>query len=64
MIVGNKCGSEVGRAVDPQRGKALAEEWDYLYSEASARSGQGVEEAFLALVDSVLEVQSNLQTTS
>jgi len=63
MIVGNKCGateSGAGRVVEPQRGRALADEWHYLYSETSARTGQGVDEAFLALVDSILEVQSSM----
>ena len=58
MIVGNKACTHP-REVDSARGKEKAEEWGYGYAETSAKTGQGVEEVFRVLVDTIIQIDSN-----
>jgi len=56
VLVGNKCDMEDKRMVDAKEAKAFAEKNDLTYIETSAKSGQGVEQAFLALAEECLNV--------
>eukprot|EP01090_Pellita_catalonica_P001530 TRINITY_DN11289_c0_g1_i1.p1 TRINITY_DN11289_c0_g1~~TRINITY_DN11289_c0_g1_i1.p1 ORF type:complete len:207 (-),score=45.39 TRINITY_DN11289_c0_g1_i1:159-779(-) len=60
MMVGNKCCSPVGREVEFNKAKEKADAWQYGFMETSAKTGKGVEEAFKALVDEIIKVQSEI----
>ncbi|XP_062511670.1 ras-related protein Rab-8A-like [Corticium candelabrum] len=49
MILGNKCDVTEGRKVSKEKGETLAAEHGIKFMETSAKTGQGVEEAFLIL---------------
>ncbi|KXS16084.1 putative ethylene-responsive small GTP-binding protein [Gonapodya prolifera JEL478] len=49
ILVGNKCDMNEKRAVTKEQGQALADEYGIRFIETSAKSNQGVEEAFLSL---------------
>mmetsp|Transcript_6197 Transcript_6197/g.9681 ORF Transcript_6197/g.9681 Transcript_6197/m.9681 type:complete len:222 (-) Transcript_6197:57-722(-) len=54
MLLGNKADFEPPkRVVDASRGKALADEYGIPFMETSAKEGSNVEEAFIAIADSV-----------
>jgi Ras-related protein Rab-1A len=55
LLVGNKADMTDKRAITAEAGRAFAEQQGMLFSEASAKAGQGVEDAFLALVRSIYE---------
>eukprot|EP01087_Luapelamoeba_hula_P001510 TRINITY_DN1120_c2_g1_i1.p1 TRINITY_DN1120_c2_g1~~TRINITY_DN1120_c2_g1_i1.p1 ORF type:complete len:206 (-),score=39.00 TRINITY_DN1120_c2_g1_i1:107-724(-) len=64
LLVGNKADMTEKRQITAEAGKSFADQQGMLYSEASAKAGQGVEDAFLALVRSIFEarVKSGVQT--
>jgi len=66
MLLGNKADTDSSkRIVDTARGAALAAEYNMPFMETSAKSGVNVEEAFVALADSVrLRLQSRDSTSS
>ncbi|KAJ3337305.1 GTP-binding protein [Gonapodya sp. JEL0774] len=49
VLIGNKCDMTDKRQVTKEQGQALADEYGIRFVETSAKSNQGVEEAFLAL---------------
>ncbi|KAI8051187.1 GTP-binding protein-like protein [Syncephalis plumigaleata] len=49
LLVGNKCDREVDRAVTVEQGRALASEHGLEFMETSAKSSNGVDDAFYAL---------------
>ena len=49
ILVGNKADDENSRVVSKERGESLAKECGMPFLEASAKSGEGVEEAFFVL---------------
>ncbi|XP_050525185.1 ras-related protein Rab-8A-like isoform X2 [Daktulosphaira vitifoliae] len=49
MLLGNKCEMDSSRQVSKERGEQLACEYGVRFLEVSARTGQGVEEAFTTL---------------
>mmetsp|Transcript_19708 Transcript_19708/g.62484 ORF Transcript_19708/g.62484 Transcript_19708/m.62484 type:complete len:220 (-) Transcript_19708:76-735(-) len=60
LLVGNKADCDLQHlAVDPSRGQALADEYGIPFLETSAKSGQNVQEAFVAIANAVrLRLQS------
>eukprot|EP01090_Pellita_catalonica_P015537 TRINITY_DN4234_c0_g1_i2.p1 TRINITY_DN4234_c0_g1~~TRINITY_DN4234_c0_g1_i2.p1 ORF type:complete len:204 (-),score=40.41 TRINITY_DN4234_c0_g1_i2:110-721(-) len=55
LLVGNKSDKEDQRDVTPSDGQEFASQYGMLFSEASAKGGTGVEEAFLKLVKEIYE---------
>ncbi|TFG05488.1 MAG: GTP-binding protein [Promethearchaeota archaeon] len=55
VLIGNKVDLEKNRAVLPEWGRILAEKMNLKYFETSAKSGIGVEEAFLFLGTNLLQ---------
>jgi len=55
LLVGNKADMNDKRVITTEAGKAFADQQGMLFSEASAKAGQGVEAAFLALVRSIYD---------
>ena len=55
MIVGNKSDLREGRVVEKEEGEGLALEHNVGFAEVSAKDGEGVEEAFTAVVERVME---------
>jgi len=49
ILLGNKCDMKEKRAVDKERGQALADEYGLKFLEVSAKSNINVEEAFVSL---------------
>eukprot|EP00026_Physarum_polycephalum_P019896 Phypoly_transcript_22143.p1 GENE.Phypoly_transcript_22143~~Phypoly_transcript_22143.p1 ORF type:complete len:112 (-),score=16.50 Phypoly_transcript_22143:109-444(-) len=62
LIVGNKCDLEDSRSVPRAHAHKLAEEIGCRYLEASAMTGQNVEEAFNSTIHSILIKRGILQT--
>ena len=54
IIVGNKLDLEKSRKVDKEEGEKLAENYDYLFIEASAQSGKNIDKVFNILAKSIL----------
>lgn len=61
VLVANKTDrtAETGRVVTPEEGRDLAEYNDILYTETSAQSAKGVQEAFAMVVDTALPMRLN-----
>jgi len=55
VLIGNKCDLENKRAVDTERGQALADEYDIKFFETSAKTDHNVQQAFGALVAMVAD---------
>jgi len=55
MLVGNKLDKEFSRAVSEEEGRRFAERNGCLFLEASAKTNIGVREAFLELVERILQ---------
>mmetsp|Transcript_2473 Transcript_2473/g.7888 ORF Transcript_2473/g.7888 Transcript_2473/m.7888 type:complete len:219 (-) Transcript_2473:126-782(-) len=53
MLVGNKCDMADKRVVEPERGQALADEFNIKFMETSAKSSINVEEAFVMLATEI-----------
>mmetsp|Transcript_30557 Transcript_30557/g.30219 ORF Transcript_30557/g.30219 Transcript_30557/m.30219 type:complete len:92 (+) Transcript_30557:321-596(+) len=49
MLVGNKIDLNEERAISIEEGKSFAKENDLLFTEASAKTGEGVDQAFTEL---------------
>ncbi|PVF94066.1 putative ras-related protein rab-18 [Serendipita vermifera] len=58
MLVGNKLDKEFSRAVTEDEGKKFADRMGCLFVEASAKTNIGVREAFLELVQKILDTPS------
>lgn len=54
VLVGNKIDMD-GRKVSTEEGAALAKKYNFDFFEVSAKTAQGVEDAFLALVDNIVK---------
>ena len=54
-LVGNKVDRVDDRMISAEQGKALADSFGIEYFEVSAKSGEGVEQAFLSLAKAQLE---------
>ena len=59
LLCGNKCDLEADREVTIERGQQLANDFDILFYEASARKSINIEQCFESLVKEVLEVQES-----
>jgi len=55
LLVGNKADMNDKRVVETAVAKSFADQQGMLFSEASAKGGQGVEDAFLALVKAIFD---------
>lgn len=55
LLVGNKADMNEKRAVDQGTAKAFAQQQGMLFAEASAKAGQGVEDAFMVLVKEIFD---------
>jgi Ras-related protein Rab-1A len=55
LLVGNKADMNDKRAVETSAGKAFAQQQGMLFAEASAKAGQGVEDAFMVLVKEIFD---------
>ncbi|KAK9451515.1 ras family-domain-containing protein [Limtongia smithiae] len=67
LLIGNKCDWEEKRAVSTEQGRALANELDIPFIEASAKANINVEEAFVSLARQIkqrLEISSEPQPTN
>ncbi|KAL6051270.1 Ras- protein Rab-1A [Balamuthia mandrillaris] len=60
LLVGNKADMEDKRAVPMATGKAFADQQGMLFSEASAKEGKGVEDAFMVLVKEIFDQRVQL----
>jgi len=58
VLVGNKCDKE-DRVIDINEAKELAKSLGIEYVETSAKTGRGVDEAFMTLVNKILEPKIN-----
>jgi GTPase SAR1 family protein len=57
MVLGNKADCE-NREVQFAEGEAVAQEFGYDYAETSAKTGAGVEDAFINLTEKAIEARS------
>ncbi|KAL1928823.1 hypothetical protein VTP01DRAFT_2609 [Rhizomucor pusillus] len=64
MIIGNKVDKESSRVVSYEEGAALAQKWQTLFIECSAKTKVGVKEAFEELVTKIVETPSLWQRRS
>ncbi|OIW06427.1 hypothetical protein TanjilG_05198 [Lupinus angustifolius] len=55
MLIGNKCDLSHRRAVSKEEGEQFAKENGLLFLEASARTAQNVEEAFIRTAAKILQ---------
>mmetsp|Transcript_24567 Transcript_24567/g.68383 ORF Transcript_24567/g.68383 Transcript_24567/m.68383 type:complete len:212 (+) Transcript_24567:43-678(+) len=56
ILIGNKCDVEASeRAVTPEQGKALAEEYGIKFFETSAKLNTNVDESFMAIAKDIVE---------
>lgn len=55
LLVGNKADMNNKRVIDANTAKAFATQQGMLFSEASAKAGQGVEDAFMQLVKEIFD---------
>ncbi|CAD5330071.1 unnamed protein product [Arabidopsis thaliana] len=55
MLIGNKCDLAHKRAVSKEEGQQFAKEHGLLFLEASARTAQNVEEAFIETAAKILQ---------
>ena len=49
ILLGNKCDLQEKKVVDTSRGQALADEYNILFLETSAKNNTNVEEAFFSI---------------
>jgi Ras-related protein Rab-5C len=56
MLVGNKLDMESSRKTSTELGQRFAEEEGLLFTEASAKTGGGVEELFMEIGESFVEL--------
>ncbi|KIJ31441.1 hypothetical protein M422DRAFT_70853 [Sphaerobolus stellatus SS14] len=59
MVVGNKLDKEFSRAVSEAEGRKFAESQGCLFLEVSAKTNVGVREAFMEVVEKILEIRES-----
>eukprot|EP01135_Chromosphaera_perkinsii_P007998 Nk52_evm70s1073 gene=Nk52_evmTU70s1073 len=64
VLIGNKCDMTDKKVVDQVQGEALAEEYGITFTECSAKTGQGVEEAFISLAKAIKKRLIDTETPS
>ncbi|KAG8243683.1 Ras- protein Rab-10 [Homalodisca vitripennis] len=63
MILGNKCDMEDKRAVNKERGEAIAREHSIRFMETSAKANINIEKAFNELAEAILDKTSGRDPT-
>ena len=61
FLIGNKIDLEEKRKITKEKGEELAEEYKIPFFEASAKSGENVDEVFKALYQKIIEVYGDLE---
>jgi Ras family protein len=61
VLVGNKSDLHVQRQISPEEGKALAQQWNCAWTEASARHNENVQKAFELVIS---EIEKGNATTN
>ena len=61
ILIGNKIDNENERKISKEQGEKLANDYDVPFFEASAKSGQGVNESVFYLVQKILEADPEAQ---
>ena len=61
LLIGNKSDLEDARKVSAEQGRALASEYGMPFVETSAKSKQGVNEAFMTLTKEILRHKSRTE---
>lgn len=64
MVVGNKSDLHIQRQVSPEEGRALAQEWNCAWTEASARHNENVAKAFEMAIAEVEKAQNPSQAAN
>ena len=62
LLMGNKSDMEEEREVSREEGENMAKEYNVLFAEVSAKSGEGVKRAFLDLMMSIKEADFRTDT--
>ncbi|MFX0208023.1 MAG: Rab family GTPase [Candidatus Hodarchaeota archaeon] len=60
VIIGNKLDLIGARAIPSGEGKKYARKWDTRYFETSAKTGENIEEAFIFLIEQMIETKNKL----
>mmetsp|Transcript_41382 Transcript_41382/g.36745 ORF Transcript_41382/g.36745 Transcript_41382/m.36745 type:complete len:118 (-) Transcript_41382:211-564(-) len=60
MLIGNKYDLKLDREVTTQEAEKLAEKYNMIYYETSAKTGHNVKESFMDLTERIYRVQSEL----
>ena len=58
VLVGNKCDLDDNRVVSEEEGKKLADDYDMIFFEASAKTGKNINEIFYSLVTKIVNSEN------